>query len=218
MKKLLIDEDNIISNFQDMITILNLGAGRTLPIDFNKFEYPFLVSVDNNYLTGKTIEEIERSHDCFNSPLIKPVKNSRHVYKCKYDIYKFLESYHNTFDMITIYRFLEHVEFTNVSHFIYLLSQSVKRGGLVDIIVPNYKTLAEMILDENLYSYNFNKDNILVTTELLNEPNDPHASIWTYNRIKYFFGLEGRFRCERIIEDFEFEDRNIYIRAIIRRL
>lgn len=219
MRKLIINNRNIVSELDVTTSILNIGAGRTLPLDFYGFMYPFLVNVDRNYLTGKSIESIEEHHNYFSSPLRKPVDGkSSCIYRCKYGVYEFLERYHNKFDLITMYRFLEHVEFTKVPYFIYLLSQIVRKEGLVDVIVPDYRNLAYMILNESTSNIDFEYKNTLLTTELLNEPCDPHASIWTEDRLKYFFLMEKRFITEDLIKNFELDGRNIYIRAIFRRV
>lgn len=217
-KKLIIKENGEIAPTYDCnVSILNVGAGRTLPIDLKNFEtHPFLVNLDKNYIIGEKVSDIEELHSIHNNH--ETIKSSR-SYRCQSNVYKFLETYYNKFDLITTYRFLEHVEFSKVLYFIYLLSQIVEKDGLVDVIVPDYKVLAGMILDEDPFFIGFEANNILLTTELLNEPYDPHASIWTKDRIIFFFtDLEKRFIVERIVENFEFEGRDIYIRAILRRL
>jgi len=200
-------------------TILNVGAGKLLPIDIEKFHpCPFLINLDKNYITSIDIGELEKLHDWYNrdngAVKIGPSK----TYRCKHDIFNFLETYYNKFDLVCVYRFLEHVGFTQVPYFIYLLSQIVEKDGLIDVIVPDYTKLAEMILNENVYNVDFEYENILLTTELLNEPYDPHASIWTFQRLSYYFGLENRFDLEKVFHNFVFENRDIYIRAIFRRV
>lgn len=137
-----------------------------------------------------------------------------------HEIFNFLENTILNFDIVSIYRFLEHVSFTNVLYFIYLVSRIVKKDGIVDVIVPDYKKLAEMLLNEPLPSTdkNFEANNILLTTELLNEPSNPHASIWTGPRLKYFWELEGRFEGIQLYTPFNFDGRDIYLRAQFRRL
>jgi hypothetical protein len=126
------------------------------------------------------------------------------------------------FDRVVIYRFLEHVSFTQVEYFIYLVSTLLKHNGVVDVIVPNYKHLADMILTEEFHhenpDFDFHAWNILLTTELLNEPSCPHASIWTPQRMKYFWELEGRFRVSKQLESFKFDGREIYLRSLIERI
>jgi len=134
-------------------------------------------------------------------------------------VYEFLERYHIPFDGIAIYRFLEHVPKVQVLYFIYLLSTSVKIGGYVDVIVPDYKKLAKRILDEDVFSNNFEEEDIITTFELLNEPTcSPHASIWTFDRAYKFFELEGRFKIKIIKENYNFDGRDIYLRFIAERV
>ena len=98
------------------------------------------------------------------------------------------------------------------------MSTCLKIGGKCDIIVPNYETLCKMILEETkCRTYNESK-NIIMTTELLNEPGCPHASIWTPFRIHHFFELEGRFEVTNICENYEFDGRDIYLRFEVKRI
>jgi hypothetical protein len=64
----------------------------------------------------------------------------------------------------------------------------------------------------------FPEHNILLTTELLNEPSCPHASIWTRNRAKYFFSLEGRFEVPHTWDSVKFDGRDIYLRFKANRI
>ena len=75
-----------------------------------------------------------------------------------------------------------------------------------------------MVLDENPTCPAFEEHNILVTTELLNEPSCPHASIWTVDRAYHFFEMEGRFKVDNVIPNFKFENRDIYLRFQARRI
>jgi hypothetical protein len=130
----------------------------------------------------------------------------------------FLTKFHYRAHLITLYRYLEHVPKTDVLYFIYLLSTTVEINGLIDIIVPNYKDLANRILTEDVDSKDFEADDIVTTFELLNEPYDPHASIWTAERIYKFFELEGRFEVIDVMSNYEFDGRDIYLRALVKRI
>jgi hypothetical protein len=144
-------------------------------------------------------------------------ESSSKIININADVFEFLERTVMTFDRVTIYRFLEHVSFTQVLYFIYLVSTVTTSGSVVDIIVPNYTTLANMILKEDVYNKSFEAQNILLTTELLNEPSCPHASIWTPERANYFWELEERFVVEEIESNFNFDGRDIYLRFKARR-
>jgi len=216
MKKLFLNKEGAIYSPKILpVSILNIGAGRSLPIDH--FFGSFLVNIDRDYNLDSNINEIEKFHGLFNSSK-DDYSHSNLMFRHKCDIFEFLETYYNKFDLLIIYRFLEHVSFTEVLYFIYLLSQIINEDGLVDIIVPDYYRLAEMIVYDNTKNPCFEQNNILLTTELLNEPNDPHASIWTYERLIHFFELENRFTVENIIKNFKYDNRDIYLRAIIRRV
>lgn len=219
MKKLQIKNGNIISSIGTIpITILNIGAGNISPLDLHKFEKTFLLNVDSEY-DYDVCNNIKSIDDVHYKALQNTLENgNNHMFRYRCDISDFLESYYYNFDLVTIYRFLEHVTFENVLYFIYSLSKVTNKDSLIDVIVPDCKILAEMILNDNPGGPSFEYDNILMTTELLNEPCDPHASIWTEDRLIYFFELEKRFKVINMVKNFEFENRNIYIRALIERV
>lgn len=222
-------------------SILNLAGGKILPFQFPNSDLNlyselgrFLVNLDYIYYDSHPVSEILKSHLWWKNQrkmLTKNLKlrhddklerqyNMQTELNCNINIYKFLERYHILFDVITMYRFLEHVPKTKVLYFIYLLSTCLEIGGYLDVIVPDYKKLATRIITENPFSnvFNFEEEDIITTFELLNEPNSPHMSIWTKDRIHYFFELEKRFKIENIIENYEFDGRDIYIRFLSRRV
>jgi hypothetical protein len=192
---------------------LNLAGGKEKP-QLQLGGYHYLINVDTMYNEGDTKWYIET---CCRGWKEKRIKHNVETY-LKYDIFKYLEECILKFDIIFIYRFLEHVPMTQVLYFIYLLSTVMKRGSSLDIIVPDYAVLAQMILDEYVFSHDFEADNILLTTELLNEPSCPHASIWTVPRFRKFFELEKRFKVLNVTQRHVFDGRDIYLRALIERV
>jgi len=193
-------------------TVLNIAAGKFEPLDYN-MDYPrFLINLDTMYYSCTPAAVIEYDHHNWTKTIDKK-------YYCNEDAFGFMEKTQIFFSEICIYRFLEHVSFTQVPYFIYLLSTITKPGAIVDVIVPNYRILANMILTEDdPNTLGFEGHNILLTTELLNEPSCPHASIWTADRAHYFFKLEKRFQVISIDESFEFDGRNIYLRFQAERI
>lgn len=195
--------------------ILNLGAGKIKPIlDYTKDSFLTTVNLDTNYFSAATPEEIE---DYIENKMPIQVERQDELY-CNCDAFEFMEKFRPQFDRICAYRFLEHISFTQILYFIYLVSTCIRNGGLVDIIVPNYETLAKMLLNESTRSPDFESENILLTTELLNEPSCPHASIWTPERAEYFWQLEKRFVVYDMLPEFEFDGRKIYMRFIMKRI
>ena len=199
--------------------ILNIAAGKLKPLeiptdtDFEK-KYPKrIVNIDTTYYNYISPSKIE------NEIETRLRLGETKDWFCNEDIFKFMEHTRTIFDRVVIYRFLEHVSFTQVNYFIYLVSTVIKSGGIVDIIVPNYAELARMILEEKI-DKNFESSNILLTTELLNEPSCPHASIWTPERAKYFWEMEKRFSVDldEIFPYFPFDGRDIYMRFLVRRV
>jgi hypothetical protein len=193
------------------LTILNLGSGKVQPLDMTPS--CFLVNLDSGYYPGNLfVSDILEQHKLWlDDPSFIVVKHFNA------DAFTFLEKYPIKFDRIVIYRFLEHVARRDVLYFIYLMSTSLESGGIIDCIVPDYELLAHRILSEKPFSKNFEAEDIITTTELLNEPSCPHASIWTPKRIKKFFELEKRFILQELVTPFYFDGRSIYLRAIIER-
>lgn len=194
-------------------TVLNIAGGKVKPIFETTPDPMFLVNLDTSYYIGEPPGALEYAwHSWIRQKNDKPSRE----YFVNNDIYDFLSRTTMKFNIITIYRFLEHVPFDKVLFFIYLLSTVTESDDCVDIIVPDYYKLAKMIIDENVDSKSFESNNILLTTELLNEPSCPHASIWTVDRLDKFFRLEKRFKPLEIYP-YKFDGRDIYLRAIMVR-
>lgn len=201
--------------------ILNVAAGKELPLIYyeNVLKTAFLINLDTMYYMASPPDFIESESYLWEQ---KKDQLFETVY-CNEDAFKFLERTKLNFNYIAIYRFLEHISFNQILYFIYLLSTCTYNGSTVDVIVPNYKTLSQMILDEDKYFKDnnmkgFEAHNILTTTELLNEPSCPHASIWTSDRAKYFFELEKRFEVTEIDPSFSYDGRDIYLRFKAQRI
>ena len=192
--------------------ILNIAGGKWPPLEAKK-PY-FIVNVDTMYYRHEDPALVEEEWGKWKRAAQKYTK----IMNVRSDVFEFMERTYMTFNRICIYRFLEHVSFTNIMYFIYLVSTATEKNDKVDIIVPNYNTLAQMILEEDPTSPIFEENNILLTTELLNEPSCPHASIWTPGRAYHFWEMEGRFKVENVIPDFKFDGRDIYMRFQARRL
>lgn len=192
--------------------ILNIAAGKLDPIFDNdiKDEYVYLINLDPMYFDAANAQLTENHYIHWDES--KSVK----CY-CNESAETFMERTKIIFDHVCIYRFLEHISFTEVEYFIYLLSTITKKDSIIDIIVPNYEILAELIIKDDPEDPDFAADNILLTTELLNEPSCPHASIWTIPRIYHFFELEGYFKVIDVEDEYEFDGRDIYVRFKVKR-
>ena len=194
--------------------ILNIASGRFSPLDIDKFKPYHLINVDWMYSHGiDTMKDVEQGYLRWTT-----TEGRSDLVYCKLDIWEFLESFSQRFDHIAVYRFMEHVERSKLDYFIYLLSGVLKVGQYVDCIVPNYSTLASMVLEERVGSEGWDAHDIVVTTELLNEPPDSHASVWTPERAKYYFEKEKRFKVESVTPRFKFDGRDIYMRFFARRV
>ncbi|MCK5019391.1 MAG: hypothetical protein KAS32_20200 [Candidatus Peribacteraceae bacterium] len=205
-----------------MNNVLNLGAGKfdikaleDFGLEFDKWDT--LVHLDTMFKNipdaaldlSDTVNSIENNSN---------FGDRTNVIRCFEDVFFFLENCPIKFNEIFSARFFEHIGWSQLNFFLYLVADSMVSGGKLDIIVPNYKTLATRILDENVNHPDFEKENIVTTTELLNEPGMPHASIWTPDRAKYYLEYEGRFVVDSVQESFELDGRDIYMRVIARRV
>jgi predicted SAM-dependent methyltransferase len=192
--------------------ILNLGAGKLLPLDVK--DPNFIINIDTGYFGGENLASL--------GPMVgRWIDEDRCKNRNMYlddDVFKVLNGINFQADRIVAYRFLEHIPENDVLSSIYQISTALKIGGTLDIIVPNYKTLANMLLNEKVLDVDFLKHNITLTYELLNEPSCPHASIWTRDRVDFFFTYEGRFRIKHLVEDYEFDGRDIYLRFMAERI
>jgi predicted SAM-dependent methyltransferase len=193
------------------LSILNIASGKFNPLGIEELKRYFLVNLDIMYYSVSTPEEVEKAFDRWS-------KTERTINYCNEDVFKFLERTRIQFDKICIYRFLEHVQKTDVLYFIYLMSTALKIGGTIDCIVPNYKILAKRILEEDPFSKDFENEDIITTFELLNDVNNPHASVWTKDRANFFFTYEKRFEITHIDENFKFDGRDLYLRFKAKRI
>lgn len=211
------------------MVILNLAAGKFLPIPLtlknNSLMIPkYILNVDTSYFCDhkETKDSLASNIEChINKWKTYPDRISQ-KYNLNMDVFEFMERTSIMFDRVIIYRFLEHVSFTKVEYFMYLVSAVLKKGGVVDVIVPDYKILANMIIMEEKViedpTFHFHAHDIKLTTELLNEPSCPHASIWTKKRMIKFWELEKRFIVKFQYSPFKFDGRNLYLRSIIERI
>ena len=190
--------------------ILNLAAGKLLPLDLP--DAYFLVQLDTMYYyhaDPTTVEQYESQYD----------EDKIMRFRCNTDAFEFMERTSIQFDRVCAYRFLEHIPMDKVLYFIYCISTSLKMGGIADIIVPDYRKLGQMLLDDNTSHDDFEAKNILLTTELLNDPSCPHASIWTQDRLLHFFcNIEERFHPVNCMKNYEFDGRDIYLRGLFKRV
>lgn len=205
--------------------ILNIAAGKQQPLILNETKDllpTYTINIDTGYYHYTDAEYVEKSIIEWE---YNEYKASEQIF-CNENINSFMEKTILNFDHVVIYRYLEHVSFTQIDYFIYLLSTITNKDAIVDIIVPNYKILAQMILDEDdniiknkfgIYD-DFEGWNIELTTELLNESSCPHTSIWTPSRAVKFWEREKRFKVVDMIEKFSFDGRDIYMRFIAKRV
>jgi len=87
--------------------LLNIAAGKTgyLPDLEGPLSDFFVVNLDTMYYRHTPTDVIEERYREWNST----TKKENVTFYCKEDVFEFLERTQMIFDMVTIYRFLEHV-------------------------------------------------------------------------------------------------------------
>lgn len=207
---------------------LNIAGGKLSPmptaLEGEGMMPSYVLNVDTSYYAETTPMAVEQ--DAINWAK-DPDRTDKQAF-INTDIFEFMERTILQFDRVVIYRFLEHVSFTQVDYFIYLVSTITHEESMVDVLVPNYQILAKRIIDEEkrMKQHDFGKYddfdgwNIELTTELLNEPSCPHASIWTPYRAKKLWEKEKRFSVDprQINERCHFDGRDIYMRFFAWRV
>lgn len=187
--------------------ILNLGCGKNVPMDLpEKFD---LINIDSSMYRVHSEEEIFKK--------ILEENDVNQIFFFNDDAPSFLEQCPIKFDKIVMYRFLEHISRKNLLYFIYILAGALKENGEMDIIVPDHQKLAKKLAEETEQDMEDINHDITITTEFLNEPSDPHGSLWSPLRAKYYLELENRFDVTRIYRNFEYDGRNTHIRIIAKR-
>lgn len=194
--------------------ILNIGAGKMKPLDLP--DSYFLINLDKNeYYGQKRMDDALHAVSIYEDDFTSIRSQTIFV---KDDVWRFLHSITFSFDRIVLYRFLEHIQREELLYFLYILSTAVNVGGTLDIIVPDHQELASWLVTEKMEDIQDQGHDIIVTTEFLNEPGDPHASLWSPDRAKYYLELEGRFKIDEIQKNFEFDGRDIYLRIKATRI
>jgi hypothetical protein len=192
--------------------VLNAAGGKIKSIDVDKYNLTYnLLNVDLGYYSKYKIDEVEDF-------IVNDKSNKNNNIFINSDIFEFLEKTILKFNIITVYRFLEHVSKSNIQYFLYLLATSLKLNGEIDIIVPDSHKLAKMLIDEDINDPSWHSLDLLLTYELLADQPSPHLSLWSEDRLKYFIEAENYFKIISIEKDFNFDGRDIYLRAKARRI
>ena len=192
--------------------VLNAAGGKIKSIDVDKYNITYnLLNVDLGYYSKYKIDEVEDF-------IVNDKSNKNNNIFINSDIFEFLEKTILKFNIITVYRFLEHVSKSNIQYFLYLLATSLKLNGEIDIIVPDSHKLAKMLIDEDINDPSWHSLDLLLTYELLADQPSPHLSLWSEDRLKYFIEAENYFKIISIEKDFNFDGRDIYLRAKARRI
>ena len=142
-----------------------------------------------------------------------------HITLEPHEISSFLENYVGVpFDIVKVYRVFEHVHYDQISYYLYLIYKVMKPGGTIEIIVPNFLQVFEKLqhFENNFHSLTpseFNNTMIMLHTEIFNEINDPHQSIWTPALAEYYLTLEGYYEVKNLQENVILDNRDWYFKV-----
>jgi len=179
--------------------ILDLGTGKR----WRKYNNEDLYK--NNIVTC-----VDRSY--YNSN-INIMKKPGINFSCS-DIISFLENTEKMFHIIIADRVFEHFSYDQIPYVLYLCKEVLYDGGKIEITVPNFQQVFDVVDQINYISDNpldFNRKMIDVHTELFNTPNDPHRSIWTMHLATYYMEIEGFWKDIKISE-VKLDNRDWYMK------
>ena len=127
------------------------------------------------------------------------------------------------YDAMVSYRFLEHVELTNMFYVLHLIGQVLNSGALCYVVVPDYIALARLLIEmekeENEDITSFVNKLLICNYEIVASPEDPHASIWTPKLAKVYLESEGYYKIDRIVTGLSFtRSTPVYMGVLFHRL
>lgn len=206
-----------------MKKILSLGTGR-LWLNVNKeFEDKFpkedkleIYHIDNIYKNSYEEDGLDTEKTT--------------TFLCEDDIFTFLEEYpKRDFDVISARRVFEHIPREKIAYLLYLLKEVASPEAELEIVVPDFvrvfeslKTLDEVLCSGKMESCElldtvslFERGMINIHTEIFNEPNDPHQSVWTVGLAKYYFSIEDYWVLTNF-KHIELDGRSWYLELIAK--
>ena len=192
---------------------LNLGAGIPTPSRYSMHDAT--IHVDSYYNTGSSLSlyELENTID-EDQNISTPLQ-----YRCKSDIFEFVEGFSHTVNKIYAERIFEHMSYLDGS--IGRLLEGINRisnpGVELIIVVPNAKLIAEMLLDYEKNASNYSIANQLNQKLIINSENhnivqDPHLSTWSPRLATEYIESEGTWTIDKLDPQITFAGRDIYMR------
>ena len=132
------------------------------------------------------------------------------------ELIPFLENYtEKDFNKVIAHRIFEHIPPDQIGYILYLIRQVTRPGGVLEIIVPDYKKVLDDFDKLDPFStpaVEFNRMMVMTHTEVFNELNDPHQSIWTLKLAEYYLKLEG-YWSDIKISNVELDNRHWYLKV-----
>jgi len=200
------------------MNILEIGAGKSSLKD-KLYKDNLYIKIDIGYkISLSENDQIDVISEAMT-------KNENGLLICNMNLYDFMDSFPFRFDKIIGNRIFEHQEYVgneSVGRLLEACNKLLEDDGTLEIIVPNAKKLAQMVLDfENLplddcsLQYAEIANNALViNTEFTNGKFDPHASIWSPALAKYMIESEGIWHIKSITDIDNYAGRSIYMKII----
>lgn len=204
--------DHFNIDVRERDNILVLGPGR----DCLFYEKYF--SNDNLYRNNIRCTMVDRINININDSYTPNVK---YLYG---DLFEVLEDYSGPpFTQIHAYRVLEHIPYEKLQYLSYLLYKLTDNSAYpddvrLDIVVPDFNKVAEYI--KFISDPPINTQLITAHTEVYNEENDPHCSIWTPELARYYICGEGYWSPIHCCDDHDYitlDNRSWYMRMLFRR-
>ncbi len=160
------------------------------------------------------VDKTFNNHGCTDLGVIRAMSEDHHVIRKGADIISFLENFTDfKFNTIISERFFEHLDHTQILYLLYLLYTVAEPNATLKIVVPDIQNVVQKYgeLDPNSMDVKeFNKLFIECITEVFNEPNDPHKSIWTQSMGRYWIELEDYWEITSIQGGVELDNRSWY--------
>ena len=198
--------------------ILNIGAGHIYPEEYDKARNSeLLIYLDRSYSKGLSMS-IGQAEESVTNFLQSGTSNMICVGS---DIFEFMDHFKFRVDEIVAYRIFEHMEYCSgeIGRLLEACNMLSKKDATLDIIVPNGVILSGLFnmfedSDSDLSCTDQNYAKLILNSEFCNIKVDPHASVWSPGLAKEYIVPEGTWKIHKIIDQIEYENRDIYMRIL----
>jgi hypothetical protein len=191
---------------------LNLGAGKISPDRYN--DYGIVVHVDQYFNESSSLDI-----DCVINEFGRSDRVGNTQMMCKSKLFDFVDQFPFKFDIVLAERIFEHMEYTTgeIGRLLEGINTITNDNAKLEIVVPNAILIATMLIDyENNHARYDHvtglSAKLIINTENHNFRQDAHLSSWTPVLAKEYIESEGTWKIDKIIEQFNFAGRDIYMK------